>query len=54
MESEDGFGVDSQNVSLERKNRGKRVLYLGIDFVINFCDFEEETGRVDNDVIVLD
>lgn len=54
LESEDGSGANSQNVSSERKNRGKRVPHLGTDLVINLCDLEEETGRADNDVIVLD
>lgn len=54
MELEDGSGADSQNVSSERKNRRKGVPHLGTDLVINLCDLEEETGRADNEVIVLD
>lgn len=55
MELEDGSGAESQNVSSERKNISRKGMpHLGTDLVINLCDLEEETGRADNEVIVLD
>lgn len=54
IESEDGSGTDSLNVSSEGKKRRKGVPHLGTDLVINLCDLEEEAGWADNEVIVLD